>query len=183
MLRNYLHRLLVHLYTISVSCSLELVPLVLVLPNSLCPFSPCSVWVKRRPRIESMFVFSNLSVHYGVNCLFQTVDSKGLITADRKGLQAHKTCLFSMQVLYDHLLNNVNRFRPYRLHWTSFDKLDRHHPVCQTHRFARFKHYPSRLLYYHSSVREVNHWIERIHGRSREAHGGNEQATHYISPL
>lgn len=37
-----------------------------------------------------------LPIYQVVDSLCQTVDSKGLITADRKGLQAHKTCLFSM---------------------------------------------------------------------------------------
>lgn len=34
-----------------------------------------------------------------IDSLCQTVDSKGLITADRKGLQAHKICSFSMTSL------------------------------------------------------------------------------------
>ena len=77
----------------------------------------------------------------------QTVDSKGLITVHRKGLQEHKKCKVCKTTKDDDLSDLVPlRLCPYRLRWARFDEIDRHHRICQTYSTIGPQHHPSRSI-------------------------------------
>jgi hypothetical protein len=73
-----------------------------------------------------------------LNAFHQTVDSKGLITADRKGLQEHKKCgyLITYQLLIEPKITMFISFRSHGLPGPSVDWFDRHNSIRQAHRLV-----------------------------------------------
>lgn len=117
------------------------------------------------------------------------MDSKGLITADRKGLQEHKKCKcptrFLGPVRCGLTVIRSHRFCEDRLRGTSPHEPHRHYQPRQADRFARTEHHSCMFLLHYCDecwrvLTAVVHASECIHERSYYIHGSAERSPYCL---